>query len=267
MSRIVGAWENKGLTGPRNLWRPDASCSCQSACVTWNVSPQSYSLPCVTQETWNTWVRQHLMVPGTWEKLGTQFMAHGHLEATLNISSVPRFPTKAGQRTGDRWGQSPEGSSCGKGRRGDRSQTCVCRARGEVFPMWPSAQEGVLGHVRDAGHLATCGPQLSLEISVVRDRQRLGLFLVVKVAAADSLQVRGDRCIDGGPGSLIWGLRGQGRRPGRVGFGSTARGILGAPTDASFQGGWGGVAAFLGNGHRVGGQQSAKRSWERRQDT
>lgn len=128
MSRIVGAWENKGLTGPRNLWRPNASCLCQSACVTWNMSPQNYSLPCVTQETWNTWLRQHLMVPGTWEKLGTQFNAHGHLETTLNISFVLRFPTKAGQQTGDRWGQSPEGSSCGKGRHGDRSQTCACRA-------------------------------------------------------------------------------------------------------------------------------------------
>ena len=118
--------------------------------------------------------------------------------------------------------------------------------------MWPLPQEGVLGHVRDAGHLATCGPQLSLEISVVRDRQRLGLFLVVKVAAADSLQVRGDRCIDGGPGSLIWGLRGEGRRPGRVSFGSAAHGILGAPTDASFQRGW-------GWGGSVPGQRSPRR--------
>lgn len=69
--------------------------------------------------------------------------------------------------------------------------------------------EDLLGHIGDACHLATSGPQLSLKLQVVCDRQRLGLFLVVKIAAATAFQRWGDRRVDGGPGSLIRGLQGE----------------------------------------------------------
>lgn len=85
------------------------------------------------------------------------------------------------------------------------------------LPPWQRRREDAPRPVRDAGHLAAPGPQLSLKLQVVGDGERPGLLLVVKVAAADPFQGRGDGRVDGGPGSLLRGLRGEkdGRKEGR----------------------------------------------------
>lgn len=99
--------------------------------------------------------------------------------------------------------------------------------------MWQLPPEGVCSHVRDAGHLTTRGPQVSLQILVIRDPQRLGLRLIVQVAAADSFQVRGDGCVDGGPGPLVWGLRGEEEGQDGSAFWAESRGWWGPPSGSS----------------------------------
>lgn len=49
-----------------------------------------------------------------------------------------------------------------------------------------------------------------MKLWVVRGLQRPGLPLVVEIAATDTFQRRADRGVDGGPGSLVRGLRGVG---------------------------------------------------------
>ena len=70
--------------------------------------------------------------------------------------------------------------------------------------------EGLPGHIDNARQLAASGPELPLKLWVVRGLQRPGLLLVVEIAATETFQVRGDRGIDGSPGSLVWGLQEEG---------------------------------------------------------
>lgn len=70
--------------------------------------------------------------------------------------------------------------------------------------------EGLPGHISNARQLAASGPELPLKLWVVRGLQRPGLLLVVEIAATETFQGRGDRGVDGSPGSLIWGLQEEG---------------------------------------------------------
>lgn len=106
------------------------------------------------------------------------------------------------------------------------------------LPGSPLLAKGLPGHVGDACQLAASGPELPLKLWVVRGLQRPGLPLVVEIAATETFQGWGDCGIDGGPGSLIWGLRGEERqrkmltvRAGTRGLGSpqTSRGRHRAP--------------------------------------
>lgn len=94
----------------------------------------------------------------------------------------------------------------------DPSQTGFWGAEGIAFLTQQLRLVGVPAPIRDAGHLAASGPQLSLKFPVVCERQRLGRFLVVQVAAANPFQGRGDSCVHRGPGSFIRGLWGQEKR-------------------------------------------------------
>lgn len=108
--------------------------------------------------------------------------------------------------------QSPKGGGCERRRHVVQHRHTCARLADHGLPGGWLTLEDLLGHIGDARHLATSGPQLSLKLQVVRDPQRLGLFLVVKIAAPTAFQRWGDRRVDGGPGSLIRGLQGEGKK-------------------------------------------------------
>lgn len=149
-----------------------------------------------------------------------------------------RYPPKVSRvTTGDPGGiQSLEG----RGDEGDgemwsstnrparAAQTMMFPGSDHSLPGSPLLAEGLPGHVGDACQLAAPGPELPLKLRVVRGLQRPGLPLVVEIAATETFQGWGDCGIDGGPGSLIWGLWGEETEEDAVRAGTWGLGSPGA---------------------------------------